>query len=116
KSASARLALVGQPHLVATAPDGEPPPPPAHLGTEAQAMWRRIVRENPGMNCAGHILLECAIAAFTRADECAEIIERDGGPLAFGWGGVARRHPLTSVEIRNRKVVSDIFKRLRFPC
>jgi len=114
KSRSSRefLALVGR------TPDPKAPAPhmpelPSDLGEAERKTWYAILHENPHLNYGGGILLELAINAIARAQQCSKIIAKDGGPLIIGDDHKPCRHPLTGIEVQNRKLAREVFKLLR---
>jgi hypothetical protein len=116
KSRSSRqfLALVGRTtDSQASAPPHDPPAPPDHLVEEPdREIWCTILREND-INPAGRTLLSIALNSLARSRQCAEIIDKAGGPLVIGGNGMPKRHPLAGIEVQNRKLARDIFKLLR---
>jgi len=116
KSRSSRefLALVGRaPHRQPSEPAPEPPEPPSHFGEAERETWYAILRENPYFNYSGCMLLGMAINAAVRAQYCAEIIDKAGGPLSIDNRGRLKRHPLAGIEVANRKLARDLFKMLK---
>jgi hypothetical protein len=95
------------------APAPELPEPPSHFGDAERETWYSILRENPHLNYCGCMLLGMAIHALHQAQYCAEIIDRDGGPLSIDSRGRPKRHPLAGLEVANRKLARDIFKMLK---
>jgi hypothetical protein len=118
KSKSSRefLALVGRiPHQQPNEPAPELPEPPAHLAAkpEEREIWFTVLRENPHLNGSGHTLLAMAVNALGRAQHCAQIIDKAGGPLSIDNRGRLKRHPLAGLEVANRKLARDLFKMLK---
>ena len=118
KSRSSRefLALVGQTSdQQSKAPAPDLPEPPAHFVTkpEEREIWFTVLRENPHLNYSGHILLAMAVNAIGRAQHCAEIVDKAGGPLSIDNRGRLKRHPLAGLEVANRKLARDLFKMLK---
>jgi hypothetical protein len=95
------------------APAPELPEPPSHFGDAERETWYAILRENPHLNYSGHMLLAMAVNAIGRAQYCAEIVDKDGGPLSIDNRGRPKRHPLAGLEVANRKLAKDLFKMLK---
>jgi hypothetical protein len=115
KSRSSRefLALIGRtPDQQSKAP-AHLPEPPSDLGEAERNTWYAILRENPHLNYSGHMLLAMAVNAIGRAQHCAEIVEKAGGPLSIDSRGRPKRHPLAGLEVANRKLAKGILKMLK---
>ena len=54
-----------------------------------------------------------AINAIHRAQHCAGIVDKAGGPLSVDNRGRLKRHPLAGIEVANRKLAKDLFKMLK---
>lgn len=116
KSRSSRefLALVGRtPDQQSKAPAQELPEPPIHFDEAERETWYAILRENPRLNYSGCTLLGMAVNAIHRAQHCAKVVDKAGGPLSIDSRGRLKRHPLAGLEVANRKLARDLFKMLK---
>jgi hypothetical protein len=89
-----------------------PAPPPKHLAAPERATWASIIREHPGLNRTGELLLENALMAAARARTLRAQIDHDG-ELLVGRDGLPRKHPLLALEVQARKLVQATFKVLK---
>jgi hypothetical protein len=106
--------LVGRtPDQQSKAPAPEMPEPPSHLDEPERQSWYAILRENPHLNYSGCTLLGMAVKAIHRAQHCAEVVDKAGGPLSIDSRGRLKRHPLAGLEVANRKLARDLFKMLK---
>jgi hypothetical protein len=108
------VALVGRtPDQQSKAPAPHLPEPPSDLGEAERMTWYAILRNNPHLNYSGQMLLAVAVNAIGRAQHCAEIVDKAGGPLSIDSRGRPKRHPLAGLEVANRKLAKDILKMLK---
>ena len=113
KGRLARSMISLAPHLQPKAPAPDLPEPPSHFGDAERETWYAVLCENPRLNYCGCMLLGMAINALHRAQHCAEVVDKAGGPLSIDTRGRLKRHPLAGVEVANRKLARDLFKMLK---
>lgn len=94
---------------------GPPEPVPAMprgLSRPARATWRRLMAAYEGWSTHEALLLELALRARDRAEECRQQIAEEGIVLA-GKRGATRAHPLVKVQRAEERFVADVFRQLR---
>lgn len=72
-------------------PDG-PPEPPEHLSPEAARRWQSVTGTWV-LSATELLLLEEALAAWDRVQECREILAREGPVTVNPDSGNPKRHP-----------------------
>jgi hypothetical protein len=85
--------------------------PPTTLGKTGAALWQTIMNEYRIADSGGCEMLVQICKAADRADECAEEIVNDGGPVIRTKHGL-RDHPLLKHELAARSFVVRALHRL----
>ena len=99
---AAKLKLVNAPALAGN--------PPRNLGKHGLALWNRVNDEYQITDSGGVELLCQACQALDRAEDCAEVIERDGQVIRHK--GSYRENPLLKVELAARALCIRTLQRL----
>ncbi len=87
------------------------PKPPAHLSRESKRLWAEIVKEYVFDDAASLSVLQTALEARDRLQECRERINKEGLTVLDRFGQT-RPHPLLSAERDARSGVLQGFKML----
>jgi P27 family predicted phage terminase small subunit len=90
----------------------EPPEPPASLSPTAREAWRRYMQEFEAWSAGDLRLLELALHAQDRAEQCRRRLKADGLVLRARRGGLRRVHPLVRVEKAAIDFMITVFKQL----
>ena len=96
------LQLVGNPPAT--------PQPPRPLAKHGAALWQSIHAEYRIDDSGGFEMLAQACQSLDRAEECAEIIARDGFTIGAARG--PKEHPLLKHELQARAFVVRVLQRL----
>jgi P27 family predicted phage terminase small subunit len=84
---------------------------PSTLGKAGAKLWASIQDEYRISDSGGLALLTQICIAIDRADECAEVVDRDG-PMIRGQNGALREHPLLKQELASRALALKYLLRL----
>lgn len=87
------------------------PKPPSHLSKESKRLWTDIVTEYIFDDAASLSVLQTALEARDRLQECRERINKEGLTVLDRFGQT-RPHPLLSAERDARSGVLQGFKML----
>jgi hypothetical protein len=95
---------------VVSSPNPEVTPPPRPLGAAGTRLWAAVTTEY-GLNDAGGIeILAQACAAADRAEELADLINKEGAVITVR--GISKEHPALRQELANRAFVTRCIARL----
>ena len=72
------------------------PRPPAHLGPDGRALWRRVIADFVVDDAAGVELIRLAAEALDRAAQAREILAVEGLTIDGRFG--AKTHPAVAIE------------------
>ena len=81
--------------------------PPRKLGNHGRSLWDRIMSEYDIADSGGLEMLAQACAALDRAEECRELVAREG--ILIKVKGSWRENPATKIELANRAFVVRTF-------
>lgn len=87
------------------------PKPPAGLSAESRDWWRRLIAEYAIEDVAGLLLLQSALEARDRMQECQKAITRDGASVLDRWKQI-KPHPLLPAERDSRAAMLAALKAL----
>ena len=85
--------------------------PPSHLSKKAQTFFKNFVDEGEVDQSAVEVLTRVC-ESQDRADQAAEELKRAGSLTTLDRFGVARAHPMVSVERQARAAIVDGLKAL----
>lgn len=92
-------------------PPPPPPEPPDHLSDRAKELWRAVV---PGRARSPErlALLQTALEALDRAEQCRIELERQGLTTTTKTTGAVHMNPLLRVEKDNRQLFARLWDML----
>ncbi len=89
------------------------PKPPRGLSRKACRIWREITRQYV-LDARGLLLLQSALEAFDRVQECRKVVRQEGLQVVDP-SGRTRAHPLLAVERDARQAMHRALRELPLP-